>query len=473
VHQPMTDADTPERVSGADLGGTQVRRERDATTLLRHEVRLVVVRGPNQGLERQIAGPRLTIGTSPNNDLVLEDLAVSRHHCEIQARDDGYRLRDLGSTNGTEVNGTAIVEALLAPGAQLHIGDTEILFLPRLERVPIGVSEQSRFGALVGASAAMREVFALLDRIAATDLSCVLLGETGTGKELAARAIHEASPRAGAPFVVVDCGTVRDTLVESELFGHERGAFTGADRRRVGAFEAAAGGTVLLDEIGELPIELQPKLLRVLERREIKRLGSTSPIDIDVRILAATHRELGALVAAGGFREDLFYRLAEVVVALPPLRARLDDLRSLVTHLLDEEARAGRAVRAISDAALAALTRHSWPGNVRELRNLVRRATALAGADTIEQAEVERLLAMTRAAPARGAAEAPPVDATLSLKEARARWSEPLEKRYFEQLLAQSDGDILRAASTAEIHPKSLERLLRQHGLWPPAGRRR
>jgi DNA-binding NtrC family response regulator len=306
-------------------------------------------------------------------------------------------------------------------------------------------------------------VFGLLERVVKTDLSVIIIGETGTGKELVARALHDHGSRAGKPFVVVDCGAVSENLIESELFGHERGAFTGADRARAGAFELAHTGTIFLDEIGELPTELQPKLLRALERREVKRLGAPRPIEVDVRVLAATNRDLRAEVARGTFREDLYYRLAEVAVALPPLRDRREDIPVIAERFLAETAaRAGAGAGRITPAALQALQQRDWPGNVRELRNVLRRAAVLARADVIEP---EDLPEATATAPPQG----PTTDVTglegLPIKEARERWNEPLEREYLIRLIKRTGGDLESASTLAGLHRKSLERLLRQHGL--------
>jgi DNA-binding NtrC family response regulator len=319
----------------------------------------------------------------------------------------------------------------------------------------------------------MREVFAMLGKVARTDLSCILVGETGTGKELAARAIHDHSSRAGRNFVVVDCGAVSKNLIESELFGHEKGAFTGADRQRVGAFETADGGTIFLDEIGELPIDLQPKLLRALERREIKRLGAGRHLEIDVRVIAATHRDLPEMIKKADFREDLYYRLAEVVVGLPPLRERRDDIAIIAQRIVDEHMQAGSPVHAISEEAIHELGARLWPGNVRELRNVLRRAIAMCGSDTVQLKDLS-LLGAERVSsvpppPASGIGgpnvPAPEVSDNLPIKEARERWVAPMERAYLERLVRRCQGDLDRAATEAGIHRKSLERLLRQHGL--------
>ncbi len=318
----------------------------------------------------------------------------------------------------------------------------------------------------------MDEVFAMLARVAKTELSSILVGETGTGKELAARAIHEGSPRKGRPFVVVDCGAISGSLIESELFGHEKGAFTGADQKRIGAFEAASSGTVFLDELGELSIDLQPKLLRVLERREIKRLGSTTLIPVDVRLVCATHRDLAAMVNEGRFREDLYYRLAEVIVRLPPLRARREDVALLAQHVLDEHAATEGQTLTLDGAAIEALERWRWPGNVRELRNVVKSAALMATGGIVRANELR-----LSPRPSEQQPDAPSEDAIagdrvsielhagLPIQEARDRWTETLERQYLEHVLARVGGDLGRAAAETGVHRKSLERLLRRHGL--------
>lgn len=273
-----------ESVSLGQLGGTQVRDDGKGPVLLEHRQKVVVVAGPDRGTELEVAGNTMSIGTAANSDLVLHDDTVSRRHCMISVLRDRYVITDLDSTNGTLVDGTPVIEAVLAPGARIRLGNTEVVFQPKKKWERIEAPPEDHFGALIGTSPAMKTVFAMLAKLSPMDLSCILMGETGTGKELAARAIHERSRRHDKPFVVVDCGAISEHLIESELFGHERGAFTGADWQRVGAFEAAHGGTVFLDEIGELPIDLQPKLLRVLERREFRRLGSMRVIEVDVRV---------------------------------------------------------------------------------------------------------------------------------------------------------------------------------------------
>ncbi len=450
------------------FSGTQVRDDGEGPMLVAHKQRLFVVTGPDRGLEKEVEATRVTIGTAASNDLQLTDPTVSRRHCEISVREDRYFIRDLGSTNGTGVNGTPVVEAILAPGARIRVGDSEVLFEPKKKWERIRERDEPHFGNLKGSSQKMRSVFSMLAKVAATELSCVIVGETGTGKELAARGVHENSPRASKPFIVVDCGAVQKNLIGAELFGHEKGAFTGADRQRVGAFEAAHGGTIFLDEIGELPIDLQPQLLRVLERREVKRLGSNRHAEVDVRVVAATHRDLRKMAREGDFREDLYYRLAEVVVDLPPLRERLDDIDIIVRHIIEEHARDGSPVRYIDPAALQVLRERPWPGNVRELRNVMRRAIALATGPSIRKDDLVVMGSQVEPVPPppMGAGlPLPEVNESLPIKEAREKWVAPMEREYLMRLLQKTKGDLNLASQDAGIHRKSLERLLRQHGL--------
>ena len=465
--------------SAEGFRGTQVRDDGAGPVLLEHRQKVVVVEGPDRGAEAEISGNTLSIGTAEGNDLVLSDDTVSRRHCIITVQRDRYAVRDLDSTNGTVVDGTPVLEAFLAPGARIRLGDTEILFQPKKKWERIEPQQGDRFGSLWGRSDAMKPVFALLAKLAPTDLSAILVGETGTGKELAARSIHDASKRGTKPFVVVDCGAISDNLIESELFGHERGAFTGADRQRIGAFEAAHGGTVFLDEIGELPLDLQPKLLRVLERREIKRLGSTRLIDVDVRVVAATHRDLPAMVKAGQFREDLYYRLAEVVVPLPALRERRDDVGLLAARILEDYAEPGTRPLTLDAGAIDELGRRPWPGNVRELRNVLRRSMMMASGPVLRLSDLV-LSASPSAAPPRasrppsfetvtgeGEEVSPSVEVAedLPIKDARERWVAPMEREYLIRVLKRCGGDLDRASNEAGVHRKSFERLLRQHGI--------
>jgi DNA-binding NtrC family response regulator len=432
----------------------------NASQLSHHRLKLTVAEGPDAGAQCDILGARVSVGTAGSNDLRLTDDTVSRHHCEIVARGDYYAVRDLGSTNGTLVEGVRVFEAPLVPGARLVLGDSALIFEPTHTWVPIGESQSEHFGELYGSAPAMRTVFALLEKVASVSLTCLVVGETGTGKEIAARAIHELSNRANGPFVILDCGAVNENLILAELFGHERGAFTGADRTRIGAFERASGGTILLDEIGELPLELQPKLLRVLERKEVTRIGAGDPLEVDVRVIAATHRDLASMVEEGTFREDLLYRLAEVVVRMPPLRDHREDIPLLANRILQQ---LDGPKRTLSPDAIAHLLDQPWSGNVRELRNLVRRAAALSAATVLQRDSFDRSEQM-RPSPSSYPPPAPVsgvVPEQLSLREARRL----AEHDYLARLVARYGPDMDLAAAHAGIHRKSLERLIRQRRL--------
>ncbi|HEX3905423.1 MAG TPA: sigma-54 dependent transcriptional regulator [Polyangia bacterium] len=323
-----------------------------------------------------------------------------------------------------------------------------------------------RFGRMIGRSSAMQVVFDVLGKAASSDATILLEGETGTGKEVSAEAIHLGSPRKDKPFLVVDCGAMPPQLLESELFGHERGAFTGAVSSRQGVFEAAAGGTVFLDEIGELSIDLQPKLLRVLERREVRRVGTNNHFPVNVRLVAATNRSLRDQVAAQKFRSDLYYRLAVVEVKLPPLRERLSDLPLLVDHVVRAFAGVDPATAAKVRAPefLDALGRHTWPGNIRELRNYLERCVALR--------DFSPPRSVTGSMPAVAGPESA-VNVGQPLREAREAWVSAFERRYLEELLRQHENRVSAAARAAGVDRIYFYRLLWKHGLRTrePSGR--
>ena len=414
--------------------------------------RISVTKGPDKGAELRATRAEISVGTLESNDLRLADPTISRNHLAIEARPDGFRLRDLGSTNGTFVAGVRVGEAVVQPGVDIELGETRLRLAAISDPFDVPLYKGDRFGPLLGASVAMRQVFALLDRAAQTQATVLLLGETGTGKDLAAEAIHQASPRSAGPFVVVDCGAIPEALIESELFGHERGAFTGAVEKRTGAFEAAHGGTVFLDEVGELPLALQPKLLRVLERRVIKPIGSNTGKEVDVRVVAATNRDLRAEVNRGAFREDLFFRLSVITVRMPPLRERREDIEGLAQSFLRTVAPSQPELPAGLRQRLAA---HHWPGNVRELRNAVERAVAMGEHWTLGD----------HPAPAAAGAELPEADPRLPFKEAKQRLVERFERPYLEKLLAATAGNVSAAARQAGLDRVHLLKLLRRHGL--------
>jgi two-component system response regulator GlrR len=413
---------------------------------------LVVVKGPDAGATFTSAGERAVVGTHESAELVLHDETVSRFHCEIDRSTGTAVARDLGSRNGTVVDGVSILAAHLRGGSTITLGRTELRFELRSDPVKVPLSERDRFGRMTGRSVAMRRVFALLERAAGSDATVLLEGETGTGKEVAAESIHAESARRDGPFIVVDCGAIPPDLLESELFGHEKGSFTGAQGAREGAFEAADGGTIFLDEIGELAIELQPKLLRALERRHVKRVGATRYLPVDVRIVAATNRSLRVEVNERRFRSDLYYRLAVLEVRLPPLRERPEDMPVLVEHILASLGAAGsQAEGKLRDPAfLAHLSRQRWSGNVRELRNYLERCLALDEAAPLGAAPEE----------AEGA-----IDLDQPLKIARERWTRAFERRYVEGMLARHDGKMAAAARAAGVDRMHFYRLAWRSGL--------
>jgi two-component system, NtrC family, response regulator GlrR len=400
--------------------------------------------------------PRSTIGSHSDNDLVVGDRTVSRFHCEIVVDESGVLVRDLLSKNGTRIDGIPVKEAYLRPGASLELGN--VVFRVRMrDRATDPVAEgPARFGNLEAASPGMRALFAQLAAVASSDATVLLEGETGTGKTALAQALHIEGPRAERPFFVVDCGAIPANLLESELFGHERGSFTGATARRIGAFEAASGGTVFLDEIGEMPRELQPKILRVLESRSIRRVGSNEQIPVDVRVVAATNRSLRTEIDSGAFRADLYYRLAVVTLTVPPLRERPEDIPVLVRHMVGElRIDPMQATWLLSPMVLARLSRAPWPGNVRELRNHVERAALLAASDDRAADPSGPLRALPAAAD--------PLDPDLPYADAKRAILDDFERRYVQALLEKHAGDVAAAARAAGVHRAHFYRLVARH----------
>jgi transcriptional regulator with PAS, ATPase and Fis domain len=417
--------------------------------------RVAITKGPDAGRVIAAAGRTLRIGTAPGSDLTLTDDTVSRSHCEIELTESGFRVRDAGSTNGVRVAGVRIFDAAFSAPVELTIGETTLTITPLAETEAREHTTAPRFGDLRGNSRKMRELFAELERFAPTNLSVLLEGETGVGKDLVAESIHRASDRSDGPYVVFDCSAVAPTLIESELFGHDRGAFTGSVGERPGVFEEANGGTLFLDEIGELGKDLQPKLLRALEKREIKRLGARRPTPIDVRTIAATNRNLLAEVECGNFRQDLYYRIATARLLVPPLRERLDDIPMLVEHFLAQEAPT-LAPGSIPPHVWQMFTAHRWPGNVRELRNAVQRLI-VAPELSLHSASGDR----AERAPA---AESTPV-VQEPLRIARRNAADGFERDYLRVLLARTDGNVTRAAAIAEVSRQMIQKLMRKHGL--------
>ena len=410
-------------------------------------VTLVVVDGPDRGARWEVTHGRARIGSAASSHLRLSDPTVSRMHCEVQLRPEGVRIVDLGSTNGTTVDGVRVLDALLTAGSTVRLGATAVRVEIGADPAHLQIASKDRFHGLLGASVEMRRLYAILERIAPTEATVLIQGETGTGKDLAARAIHGASRRADGPFVAVDCGAIAENLVESELFGHTRGAFSGAVADRRGLFVQADKGTLFLDEIGELPLSLQPKLLRAIETREVRAVGGDVTRPVDVRIVAATHRHLPRRVNEGTFREDLYYRLAVVEVSLPPLRARREDIPMLAAHLRE---RLDGSTDPLPESLIATLTTRSWPGNVRELRNFIERHVSLGWP--------ESAAALSLAASDGGSAVSVPVD--LPLREARAAWGARFERAYVTALLRKTKGNVTHAAELAGVNRRTMQRMI-------------
>ena len=408
-----------------------------------------------RGAHRVKIGRRATLGSAHGVDVEVVDPAVSRLHLELETREDGLWVRDVSSRNGTFVDGVRVESARVDPRARLRVGSIELMLVSGARPTPVELWPDSHFGHLLGGSTAMRELFAGLDRIARADSTVLIEGETGTGKELVAQAIHQASDRARGPYLVVDCASIAETLLEAELFGHSRGAVTGADAARNGALLESNGGTLFLDEIGELPIALQPKLLRFLESRTVRRLGETQTRAVDVRVIAATHRNLRAMVNEGAFREDLYFRLAVLPVYVPPLRDRKDDLPQLIQRF------APNVPALLAPEGLSDLRARPWLGNVRELRNFLERAATFG---------VDAALRMVEGAPAKssGALEStgfPEVDVNEPFKDVRDRWVSQLERAYLEKALLLNQGNVTAVAKSAGVDRSYVYRLMLKHGL--------
>jgi DNA-binding NtrC family response regulator len=443
------------------------------------------------------------IGSMDDNDVVLSDDTVSRYHCRIVQEDTGYALVDQRSTNGTFINKVRVREAFLKSGSIMSVGQSQLRFSALEEEVEIVPSRNSQCGGLIGGNARMREIYAIIEKIAPTATTVVIDGETGTGKEVVAQAIHSLSPRSKNDLVVFDCGAVPPNLIESELFGHEKGSFTGAMMTRQGLFEQADGGTLFLDELGELPIDLQPKLLRALEQREVRRVGSTKAAKVDVRIIAATNRNLEDEVRAGRFRQDLFYRLSVVRLHLPALRERADDITLLVNHFLEtgvyNRMPGGEPrVTAVARDAMTALQTYPWPGNMRELVNVIERAVSFCDNQVLELSDLPDYVRSAKTPPssrasaatgpvrrpstgagASGAFPAVPMGAHapaptppeellaegVTFKDAKERWVAAFERDYILQLLRRNSGNISHAARAADIDRKYFRKLMKKYDI--------
>jgi len=413
---------------------------------------VTVLEGPDAGATCQARAEQLSIGTAEGNDLVLTDETVSRYHLELARGRSGVRVTDCGSTNGTLVNGVRLGTGEVTAGATLQIGKTR-LGVSDGERLTLELHGGDGLGGLRGRSPVMRRLMAGVRRAALSDVSVLLVGESGTGKELVARALHDLGPRANQPFIAVDCAALSPALVASELFGHERGAFTGAEQQHIGAFERAHGGTLFLDEIGELPTALQANLLGALERRRFRRLGGRTEIAIDVRVVSATNRDLRAEVNSGAFRLDLYYRLAVVTLTLPPLRDRTEDIEVLVEQFLREAGHTGPVSELISAPVMESLAKHHWPGNVRELRNMIEATLAMGEPPALEHH-----------------AKATPGDPFtpllgLDYKQARQQILHQFEASYCGAALVNAKGNVSRAARDAQMDRSHLLELLQRHKL--------
>jgi DNA-binding NtrC family response regulator len=434
-----------------------VAAREQADRLATQQFHLVLLDTDRAGTVYPLSGEVLRIGKAPENDVVIDHPTVSRNHLVVRRQGDLFLVQDLDSPHGTFLDGAQVREAYLRPGALLKVGDVRLRFSPRVAPVRIDPSADDRLGDLVGRSVPMRQIFALLQRISPTDSTILLAGETGVGKGAAAKVIHKLSPRASGPLVVFDCASISNSLIESELFGHEKGAFTGAVSQRIGCLERAHGGTLFLDEIDDLALDLQPKLLRAIEDREFRRLGASNPVSFDARIVVASKKDLWAETQAGRFREDLYFRLSVFTVSLPPLRDRKEDIPLLVDAFAGEGLW-GRLPEKVREQFLG----HTWPGNVRELRNALERARHMA--DLPELAGEGLLREFTREAPA-SEGDSLPVEFTGPFKACKDELIRAFEREYLTRLLGRTKGNIARAAREAELDRKHLYSLLHKYGL--------
>jgi DNA-binding NtrC family response regulator len=414
---------------------------------------LEVVEGPDAGLRTKVTAPSIRLGTSADNDVVLTDPTVSRRHAQIRITSHGLLVRDLESTNGTFCNDVRVVEAYLKPDMVCALGQTKLRVARKFESRHYKLGEEQRLGALVGGSAPMRELYGLLQAVAPSPATVLIRGESGSGKEVVARTLHALSGRRG-PLVVFDASVTDPEMVRNDLFGHVKGAFTGASGARDGAFRRAHGGTLFIDEIGELPLELQPRLLRALENREVVPVGSDEPTKVDVRVLAATHRNLDEMVRDGTFRGDLFFRLSVITVPVPPLRAIREDIPELARHFSEQLG----LRRGFSRAALDALSAYHWPGNVRELRNVLERAAVLCGEGEIQPIH---LLLAPQDAPAQeqevGKDGQAGADPPSRLRE--------VERRMIVEALERNGNNKSAAARELGLSLSTLKRRIAQYGL--------
>jgi DNA-binding NtrC family response regulator len=433
---------------------TDVTERKTTDSLPVRTTQVEVLDGPMAGTVARGADV-LTVGSADGNDLVLNDRYCSRYHLEIKSTPSGFLLTDHGSTNGTYLGPARIEKGTVPPATVIRVGGTSIRVVEGAV-ASVELLPGDSVGGFCGRAPATRRLMAQVVRAAAAQAAVLLVGESGTGKEVLARALHDLGPRSREPFEVVDCGALVPALVASELFGHERGAFTGADRQHIGAFERAGSGTVFLDEIGELPVAVQASLLGALERRRFRRVGGQKDIAVDARVISATHRDLRSQVNDGTFRLDLYYRLAVIALTIPPLRERAEDLPLLVEHFLEEMGCSESVSDLLSPAALAALGKHRWEGNVRELRNMVEAMLAMG--------ELPALSVRDGAAPAN---DADPIQPLLDqpYKNARATLLHQFEARYLPHILTRAENNVARAARDAGMDRSHLIELLQKHRL--------
>jgi DNA-binding NtrC family response regulator len=433
--------------------------------------KLVVVDGADKGRELVVHKPILRLGANEKNDLILRDDTVSRFHCEIRRVHNEYLLVDRQSTNGTFVGKLRVREAFLHPNCEFIVGNSLIRFMPLVEELRIYPINNHRYGDIIGGSSRMHEVYGLIDKVGPSELSVVIEGETGTGKELAARAIHNFSRRSKGPLVIFDCSAFPESLLESELFGHEKGAFSGAIRTHRGVFERAEGGTVFFDELGEMSPNLQPKFLRALESGEVRRVGGERTIKTDVRVVAATNRNLASMVEDGSFRQDLFYRLAKVTLNLPTLRDRIDDLVPLTDHFLKQITGSQphlAHVRGFSEAALSVMTDYDWPGNVRELRNVVERSVTFCETDLVQPKDLPQdLQARLGRSVRQTGLSTTQIRPGTGLKEAKEQMVSDFERDYLVSLLERHNMNISRVAREAGIDRRHVYRLMKKYEIQP------
>jgi len=418
---------------------------------------LTVLEGPSSRASFRAAASEVSVGTAEGNDLVLADPTVSRHHFSITATPDGLLVRDLGSSNGTWVGQVRLQRGYIEDGARVRAGRSTLRVDHVDEDICEALSPDDRFGSILGASSAMRRIFAALPRIARSESNVLLEGETGTGKGVLASAIHDAGARAAGPFVVLDCAAIAPSLIESELFGHVKGSFTGASADREGAFEQANGGTIFIDEIGELPLDMQPKLLRALEERTVKRVGGNQRIKIDARVIAATNRDLRTEVNRGAFRADLYYRLHVVRIHIPPLRERTGDIEHLARHFHGELV----PTTAIPAALLETFRNQTWPGNVRELRAAVERAVLF---DDPALVALEAAASQGSEGAGGGGAGESGFDPSVPFRIHKQRAGDHWEQRYVRELMTAAKGNISEGARLARMDRSHLRTLLRKYG---------